>query len=277
MTVNTINQARTLISNADRIIVLAGAGMSADIGIGTYWSGEKRQYGEELSRFGFSQYEHTQAEMWKTHREEQVAFYAETIPALVKNDVLTIDSPYKILADYLQDDGKDSFVLTSNVDAAFVRAGFDSSRIYEIHGSRLRSQCLENPMEHGVFDTDISIIGNTPCPICQSFSRPNCLFFVDFDFNPFVLHRQQHSFGEYKESLKTGNTVALEIGAGTTIAAVRNQGMRLNRDFDIPIIRINLYELNETTGMENIIRSSAKAPTLGIEMNATKGLKALLW
>lgn len=272
-----INHARKLINDADRIIVLAGAGMSADIGIGTYWSGDKRQYGEKVSRFGFSQYEHAHGEMWKTHREEQIAFYAETLPALVNNNVLTDGSPYKILLDYLEVDGKDNFVVTSNVDAAFVRAGFDDSFIYEVHGNRLRSQCLAFPMEHGVFNTDISSIENTPCPVCHSPSRPNCLFFVDFDFNPLVLHKQQSKFLKYKESLNTGKTVILEIGAGTTIAAIRNQGMRINRDYDIPVVRINLYELNETTGMENIIRRSAKAPILGIEMNASKGLKALLW
>lgn len=276
MTSTTINQARQLIAESNRILVLAGAGMSADIGVGTYWSGAKRQYGEEISRFGFSQYEHAHGEMWKTHREEQVAFYAETLPSLVKNDVMTVDSPYKILKDYLQAEDKDSFILTSNVDAAFVRAGFDTSRIYEVHGNRLRSQCLQEPFEHGVFATDINNAANTPCPTCQSPSRPNCLFFVDFDFNPLVLHQQQKRFSDYKDSLYTGKTVILEIGAGTTIAAIRNQGMRLNRDYDIPIIRINLHELNETTGMENIIRRSIKAPNLGIEMNASKGLKTLL-
>lgn len=273
----TIEQARELISDASRIIVLAGAGMSADVGVGTYWSGANRQYGKDISRFGFSQYEHAHGDMWNTHREEQIAFYSESLPALVKNDVLTADSPYKILLDYLSAEKKDSFVATSNVDAAFIRAGFDAVKVYEVHGNRLRSQCLENPMEHGVFATDINSNINTPCPICKCPSRPNCLFFVDFDFNPFVLHHQQHAFNEYKQNLKKGKTVILEIGAGTTIAAIRNQGMRLNRDFDIPIIRINLHELNETTGMENIIRCSKQAPILGIETNASKGLKTLLW
>lgn len=277
MTSNTIDQARQLIADSNRILILAGAGMSADIGVGTYWSGAKRQYGEEISRFGFSQYEHAHGEMWKTHQEEQIAFYNETLPYLVKNDVLTENSPYKILGDYLQVEGKESFVITSNVDAAFIRAGFDASRVYEVHGSRLRSQCLQKPFEHGVFATDAIRDENTPCPICQSPSRPNCLFFVDFDFNPLVLHQQQKRFSDYKDSLLIDKTVILEIGAGTTIAAVRNQGMRLNRDYDIPIIRINLHELNETTGMENIIRRSTKAPTLGIELNANKGLKTLLW
>jgi len=37
---------------------------------------------------------------------------------------------------------KDYFVVTSNVDNQFQKAGFDSSKIHEIHGSLLQIQCI---------------------------------------------------------------------------------------------------------------------------------------
>lgn len=272
----SIDTAKHLLSNAEHVIILAGAGMSADVGIGTYWSGDNRQYGKEISRFGFTQYEHAQGKMWQTHRQEQIEFYKETLLPLVENNVLSPDSPYRLLKDYLDASEKEYYVVTSNVDAAFIRAGFNPERLFEIHGNRLRSQCLDTPQEHGVFLTDTNIGATTHCPTCNGDTRPNTLFFLDFDFNPSITNQQQDKFFAYRVSLTKGKAIVLEIGAGTTIATIRNQGLRLNRDYDSPVIRINLHELNTKGGMENIIKRSSTAPVIGLEMSSFDGLNCIL-
>lgn len=271
-----IAQARTLLKKASKVIVLAGAGMSADIGTGTYWTGSDRQYGELISQFGFTQYEHAHGAMWITHREEQIQYYEDTLGPLVNNDVLAEGSPYRLLTEYLDVNDKDYFVVTSNVDAAFIRSGFDPEKLFEIHGSRTRSQCLNSPEGHGIFTTDVYSGKNTPCPFCSAPSRPNCLFFLDFDFNPRFTNVQQDKFFAYRDNIKTGEAIVLEIGAGTTIATIRNQGLRLNRDYDAPVIRINLHELDSQGGMENIIKRSVNAPIVGLAMTASAGLSKIL-
>lgn len=246
--------------------------MSQDLGIATYWTGSHTQYAGKISPYGFTAYEHAQGAMWGTHRSEQIAFYNSTLRSLIHTEVNAPASPYQILLNYIQKTGKQYFIMTSNVDAAFVRTGFSSDRIYEIHGSRLRSQCLDFNQEHGIFETDITSGQPTSCPMCQGDTRPNCLFFVDFEFNPAINRKQQDSYAAYKRTITEPGTVALEIGAGTTIATIRNESLRLNSKQDIPIVRINPYDLHDDGGLKNILRQSITAPFLRLENKATEGL-----
>lgn len=249
--------------------------MSQDLGVATYWTGTHTQYAGKMSPYGFTDYEHAQGAMWGTHRAEQIAFYNSTLHSLIHTEVNTPTSPYQVLFDYIQQTGKQYFIMTSNVDAAFARTGFLPDRIYEIHGSRLKSQCLDFNQEHGVFDTDLKTGKPTPCPTCQGDTRPNCLFFVDFEFNPTINRKQQDAYAAYKRTLTSPKTVAIEIGAGTTIATIRNESLRLNSKQDIPVIRINPYDLHDDGGLKNILRKSKTAPFLRLEHKAIAGLTLL--
>jgi NAD-dependent SIR2 family protein deacetylase len=270
---NQLEEARTILSKASTVIITAGAGMSAEIGAKTYWSGDDKQYAGDISPYGLTDLEHAHGATWDTHRKSQIAFYQDSLASLLSMDILGANSPYRILKDYLETTGKDYFIQTSNVDSAFSRAGYDRTRIHEIHGTRFRSQCLTNPQEHGVFKTDTSSI--TICPACDGDTRPNCLFFVDFEFNPSVTGKQQDAFAEFRTSIDNASTVLLEIGAGTTIAAIRNLSLRLNSKNHIPIIRINPHEINNDGGLKNILPKSPTAPFFRVETSATEGLRLL--
>lgn len=249
--------------------------MSQDLGVGTYWTGDNNQYAGNLSPFGFTDYEHAQGAMWKTHRAEQIVFYNSTLHKLISTEVTEPTSPYKILFDYLEQENKDYFIVTSNVDSAFKRTGFNPEKIYELHGNRTKSQCLDFPKEHGIFATDIESGNPTACPECSGDTRPNCLFFVDFEFNPKLNRAQQDTYATYKRSLNDAATVALEIGAGTTIATIRNESLRLNSKQNIPVIRINTHDLYNYGGLKNILPKSKTAPFIALEHTAKDGLALL--
>jgi len=79
---------------------------------------------------------------------------------------------------------KDSaFVLTSNVDGQFQKAGFDSERVVEIHGSIFLVQCarLCSRGIWSVVDIDVEVDAATmravppvpSCPRCGGVARPN--------------------------------------------------------------------------------------------------------
>lgn len=268
--------ARRLLHEADNVLILAGAGMSQELGTQTYWTGQENKYAGATSQYGFTDLEHAHAEMWETHKIVQKDYYNANLQNIIGTDVNATQSPYRILKEYLDSTAKNYFVMTTNVDGAFVRSGYSNDSVYEVHGSRLRSQCLDHPLDHGIFPTDISSSSPTSCPKCQGDTRPNCLFFVDFAFNPSVTLSQQDRFTEYRESLQPASSILLEIGAGTTIATIRNQALRVNSKLNIPVVRINPDDIDSDGGLKNILRKSVSAPFLRIKENAGSGLNSLV-
>lgn len=274
--VNEFYEASTLLSSAQNIIIFAGAGMSVEVGIQPYWIGDDKKYGSEKSAEGFTAYEHSHATLWDTDREAQIRHFNSNLMLLVGNDVLGADSPYKLLLDYLISYGKDYFVSTSNVDGAFVRAGFDSGKIFEVHGSRMRSQCLDYPHRHGVFTTDV-ISGNpTLCPSCQGDTRPNTFGFWDFDFNAKVSTEQRTHFQIFRETADKTHTVGLVIGAGTTVPTIHDQALMTNLMYEIPLIRINPNVSPQYLLAEQVFNFEPAASIIDIEETAFVGIKKLI-
>lgn len=226
-----------LIKNADTVVVLAGAGLTAELGLPVYWTGDNANYGETASEFGYTALQHAHAQTWFDDPESQVAYFKKRFQ---QTSALNFSgSVYETLREVVK--GKETFFVTSNVDSAFLNAGFDSDQILEVHGAYRNSQCLIDP-NHKIFDTPL---GKDPfCVTCGMIARPNVVFFEDFWFNPAGLHEQEdryHFFVDEAERLKKKKkVVVLELGVGTTVPRVRQMGNRLYRDFNIaPYIHVN--------------------------------------
>jgi len=97
----------------------------------------------------------------------------------------------------------DHFIVTSNVDGHFQKAGFDERRILEVHGSIHHLQCLrpcsgaiwpnreEIPVDHGTMRA-----ARVPrCIRCGDVARPNVLMFGDFSWIGDRTGRQESRFG----------------------------------------------------------------------------------
>jgi len=90
------------------------------------------------------------------------------------------------------------FVVTSNVDGHFQKAGFDPERVCEVHGSINRMQCTSGCSK--IWDTnfqididEITLRAKHPLPTCRrckSLARPNILMFNDYSFIPTETTRQ---------------------------------------------------------------------------------------
>lgn len=269
-------EASALLASAHKIIVFAGAGMSADIGVQPYWTGDDKKYGSEKSAEGFTDYEHAHASLWETNRAAQIRHFNSTLKTLTSNDVLGEESPYKLLLDYFRGQHKDYFITTSNVDAAFVRAGFAADKVFEVHGSRLRSQCLDYPHMHGVFPTDL--ISGTPtlCPSCAGDTRPNTFGFWDFDFNAKESTAQRIRFQIFRETADPAQTVGLVIGAGTTVPTIHDQALMTNLAYAIPLIRINPVVSPQHLLAEQVFNFEPAAPIIDIPKPAFKGIQEII-
>jgi len=142
-----------------------------------------------------------------------------------------------------------TFVVTSNVDGQFQKAGFDETEILEVHGSIHHLQCTV-PCSRSIWENreQISVNMDTmraeriPCCIrCGAAARPNVLMFGDWSWISDRSDRQRQKFEKFIGA-NGACIVVVELGAGTAIPTIRNLGEQLGRRYGAKIIRINPRE-----------------------------------
>lgn len=131
-----IERLREALSSADAVVIGGGAGLSTSAGF-TY-SGERfeKNFGDFIARYGFS--DMYSAGFFNFHSEEERwAFWSRYI--LINRYT---DAPKPVYEELLAlVDGKDYFVLTTNVDHCFQKAGFDKKRLFYTQGDYGLWQC----------------------------------------------------------------------------------------------------------------------------------------
>lgn len=141
------------------------------------------------------------------------------------------------------------FIVTSNVDGQFQRAGFSRKRIWEKHGSLLYWQCLnrtglkcQNYVWRGK-KVDVSgMKSSSPprCKFCGGLARPNVSMFNDRGWvtRPYLLE-QKRKEDSFLRNAGDSPVLILELGAGTKMPAIRKYTESINNAM---IIRINQWE-----------------------------------
>jgi NAD-dependent SIR2 family protein deacetylase len=237
--ISGLKEATNIVREADTLFILAGAGLSTEVGVSTYWTGESGVYGGGKSKQGYTPLEHADASLWLQDTAAQIEYFAEK-----REQFASIDFPASIYGTLFgKVSGKNYFCVTSNVDSGFYRAGFDEKRLYEVHGSHRACQCVMDA-GHGVFPA--SDEGTRTCVVCNMPTRPNVLFFNDNEFNPEILYGQQTRFNAFldasdEDASARGRIAILELGVGSTVPRVRQLGNRLYRDYGgADYIHVNL-------------------------------------
>ena len=142
---------RQELDRADAVVIGAGAGLSASAGF-TY-SGERfeKHFGDFIEKYGFR-------DMYSGgfypfgSLEEHWAYWSRYIYI---NRYLDAPKPvYSILLKLVQD--RDYFVLTTNVDHCFQKAGFDKHRLFYTQGDYGLFQCSE-PGCQETFDNEKTV------------------------------------------------------------------------------------------------------------------------
>ena len=144
----------------------------------------------------------------------------------------------------------DHFVVTSNVDGQFQKAGFEESRILEVHGSIHHLQCT-GPCSLAIWDNQETIpvdestmrARSIPaCIRCGAVARPNILMFGDYGWISDRTTRQQQRFDTFLARNRGLRLVVVEMGAGTAIPTIRYLTERLGNHEQGVSIRINPRE-----------------------------------
>lgn len=131
-----IEQLREKIENADAIVIGAGAGLSVSAGF-TYTGERFRTYFQDfIDKYGFQDMYSGGFYPFET-LQEQWAYWSRYIYI---NRYMDAPKPvYDRLFELVRD--KDYFVLTTNVDHCFQKAGFDKHRLFYTQGDYGLFQC----------------------------------------------------------------------------------------------------------------------------------------
>jgi NAD-dependent SIR2 family protein deacetylase len=143
-----------------------------------------------------------------------------------------------------------SFVVTSNVDGQFQKAGFDPETLLEVHGSIHYLQCLgpccheiwPNKAEFTIDPATMRAARVPACPSCGGVARPNILMFGDFSWLSDRTAAQEDRFARFMSGIRGKKLVVIELGAGSAIPTIRHLSERLGSQPQVRVIRINPRE-----------------------------------
>ncbi|WP_202978272.1 SIR2 family NAD-dependent protein deacylase [Mariprofundus erugo] len=270
-----IAQAKQAIANADALLITAGAGMGVDSGLPDFRGvhGLWRAY-PVLKRRGLSFEDMARLAWFRDEPELAWAFYGHRLHQYRQTQP---HAGFGMLLDLCRQKGDNYFVVTSNVDSHFHKAGFDDSRIHEVHGSLDWWQCSSGAHKDlWPADDDAVIVDEERfratrmpyCPDCGEVARPNVLMFGDWRWVDTRESRQAAHFIHWLEPLRAeGKQVAIiEIGAGRVIPTIRELGEHLFWDLFpyCSLIRINPRDHKVPEG------------AISIAMNGLDGIRSIL-
>lgn len=261
--------AAEAIRHADAIVITAGAGMGVDSGLPDFRgdAGFWKAY-PPYQRLGITfvaaanpdHFDRDPAFGWGFYGH-RTNLYRATVP----------HAGFTILKEWVERFGLDHFVVTSNVDGQFQKAGFSEERILEVHGSIHHLQCT-TPCTRGVWENRETIpvdeatmrAGHIPrCVSCGAVARPNILMFGDYGWVSDRTAQQQRNFDEFLADMQGGRLVVVEMGAGTAIPTIRYLTEELGSRPGALAVRINPRE------------TQIRAPHLSLPCGAREGVAAI--
>jgi NAD-dependent SIR2 family protein deacetylase len=241
---DAVRAAVALLQEADSLIVLAGAGMGVDSGLPDFrgTAGFWRAY-PHLQMRGLRFEEIARPAWFRTAPRLAWGFYGHRLHLYRQTPP---HEGFAILRSWMRRYKKGGYVITTNVDGQFQRAGFDPARIVEVHGSIHRLQCLKGTGIWSAEEIEVPVSSEgeaqslPPCRFCEGIARPNILMFGDASWDSSRADAQKNAFEQWRAEIV--RPALVELGAGTALATARTMGERLAERYDVPLIRINPHE-----------------------------------
>jgi len=267
--------AAAAIRNADVLVITAGAGMGVDSGLPDFrgdhgfWNAYPLYRRLGLSFVQAANPEHFERDPsfgWGFYGH-RTNLYRGTVP----------HEGFRIISRWLAQFNLDHFVVTSNVDGQFQKAGFGEDAILEVHGSIHHLQCL-SPCSNAIWDNreEIPVDLDTmkarhipKCINCGGVARPNILMFGDFSWLSGRTREQERHYDEFLTDHRDARLVVLEMGAGTAIPTIRYMGERLAATGRATLIRINPREGQVPPGQISISAGAVEG-LRGVERHLTQ-------
>ena len=216
-----LEKLKNTINTADAIVIGAGAGLSTAAGFAysgerfqKYFSDFEEKYGfHDMYTGGFFQFE-TPEIMW--------AYWSRFIYV---NRYMDVDNgTYRTLYEMMKD--KNYFIITTNVDHQFQKAGFDKEKLFYTQGDYGLFQCSE-PCHAKTYDNE-EIVKDMlefqenmkipsdlipKCPVCGKPMGMN-LRSDDSFVEDTGWHKAANHYHQFLESYKEKKILFLELGVG---------------------------------------------------------------
>ena len=218
----TLNDIKKLIEQADCILIGAGAGLSTSAGINYAGEEFKKEFAPFIKKYGFTDLYTASFYEFETD-EEKWAYFAKHIKFADTGRKAT--PLYKNIYELVKN--KSYFVITTNVDDQFEKAGFEKNKIFATQGSYSKLQCskachnklydnteLVNRMIEET-DCNLKIPTNLVpiCPVCKERMEVNLrkdAYFVQ-DEN---WYKQSKAYEDFVNNAKDKKVILLELGVG---------------------------------------------------------------
>jgi NAD-dependent SIR2 family protein deacetylase len=270
---NPFEQAAKLIASADGILITAGAGMGVDSGLPDFRGSEG--FWEAYPALANSGIDFTSiANHYAFKKDPQRAwgFYGHRLALYRKTEP---HEGFRLLKNIADRMAAGAFIITSNVDGQFQKAGFSETRILEIHGSIHRLQCCTpcrdtvwsaDAIEPTIDDDRCRWVGNKlpTCNRCRKLARPNILMFDDWVWIGVRAEIQRATWQVWANQV--GAKVVIELGAGVDIPSIRH----ISQNQGCPLIRINPRNSNIPEGSGVSLSMGAKDALNGIAIELGK-------
>jgi NAD-dependent SIR2 family protein deacetylase len=251
-----ISKIKKLLSEADYILIGAGAGLST--AAGNTYSGERfeKNFKPFIEKYHFKDLYTSGFYNFKTE-EEKWAYWSKHI--YIANTNLPELPLYKKLFNYFENSKKDYFIITTNVDDCFYKVGFSPNKIFRPQGSYKILQCMY-ACHPGLYDYTQKVeemVKNIDeksctipsrlvpkCPKCggKMFCNIRCdEYFIEGE----VFNNGKEKYSEFIKKIQGKKVVLLELGVGfntPTIIRVPFEKMTSQNE-NFHLIRFNMDEL----------------------------------
>lgn len=248
-----IDAARAKIAEADALVIGAGAGLSAAAGLDYSGPEFKKEFADYIAKYGFTDLYSSSFYQFPTEEERWARWARHVDYARFRPDAFPL---YRELFDLAK--GRNYFVITTNVDGQFRKAGFDPEKIFEVQGDYGLMQCergchpqlysdkevVEHILEH-THDMTVDKSYVPVCPVCGGnmdvHVRKNGYFVHDKSWELAAAHYEDFM----KKYADNGKVLLLELGVGYNTPA---------------IIRIPFEQTAYRNAQATIIRLNAEYP-----------------
>ncbi len=223
----TIQRLKQEIEQSDAILIGAGAGLSTSAGFTYTGKRFEENFADFIKKYGFHDMYSPGFYPFATP-EEKWAYWSRHIYI---NRYQNPPKPvYQDLLRLMQ--GKDYFVLTTNVDHCFQKAGFSKDRLFYTQGDMGLWQCSK-PCHQKTYDNEETVCRmvreqmdmRVPtelipyCPICGAPMSMNLR--VDDTFvEDEGWHRAAERYQEFVERHKNSHILLLELGVGSNTPVI---------------------------------------------------------